>query len=242
VAGDVHRIEPKAMDDRAMALSVRAEAQAPPQFREEGFFEYHLYSLDRPTTLKDNQTKQMTLLSAAGIQVTKRLILQGQQQYFFTTYPPEDELPPQRVSVSLEIDNAQKDNLGIPLPKGIVRVYRTDKEGNLQFVGEDQIDHTVKDETLKVKMGEAFDVMGKRKQTEFKRIARNISELSWEITLRNHKPEDVTVRVNEPVPGEWEVLSASHQYEKPDAHTLRFEVPVPKDGEVKITYQVRVKM
>jgi hypothetical protein len=243
VAGDVHRVEPKALYDQTMVMAAdRAAAPAPPQFREEGFFEYHLYTLDRPATVKDNQTKQMTLLAAAGIPVTKRLILQGQQQYFFTTYTPDDELPTQKVSVSLEIDNTQKNNLGIPLPKGIVRVYKADKEGSLQFVGEDQIDHTAKDETLKVKMGEAFDVVGKRKQTEFKRIARNISELSWEITLRNHKQEGVTVRVNEPVPGDWEVLSASHQYEKPDAHTLRFDVPVPKDGEVKITYRVRVTM
>ena len=242
VAGDVHRVEPKVMYDRTMALEARAAAPAEPQFKEEGFFEYHLYTLDRPATVKDNQTKQMTLLAAAGIPVIKRLILQGQPGYFYNAYGPDDELPPQKISVYLEIDNTQKNNLGMPLPKGIVRVYKADKEGSLQFIGEDQIDHTAKDETVKVKMGEAFDVVGRRKQTEFRRIARAISEMSWEITLRNHKPEPVTVRVNEPVPGDWEVLSASHKHEKPDAHTLRFDIPVPKDGEVKITYRVRVKM
>jgi hypothetical protein len=240
VAGDVHRVQPKVMYERAMALGAAAEAPAPPQFREEGFFEYHLYTLDRPATVKDNQTKQMTLLAATGIPVTKRLILQGQPGYFYNAYGPDDELPTQKVSVYLEIENTQKHNLGMPLPKGIVRVYKADKEGSLQFIGEDQIDHTAKDETVKVKMGEAFDVVGRRKQTEFRRIARAISEMSWEITLRNHKQEPVTVRVNEPVPGDWEVLSASHEHEKPDAHTLRFDIPVPKDGEVKITYRVRV--
>lgn len=242
VAGDVHRVEPKVVYQRTMDLAAQAAAPAPPQFKEEGFFEYHLYTLDRPATVKDNQTKQMTLLAAADIPVTKRLILQGQQGYFYTPYNADDELPPEKISVYLEIDNSQKNNLGMPLPKGTVRVYKADKEDSLQFIGEDQIDHTAKDETVKVKMGEAFDVVGKRKQTDYKRVARTISEVGWEITVRNHKPDAVTVRVNEPVPGDWEVLSASPKYEKPDAHTLRFEVPVPKDGEVKIAYRVRMKM
>lgn len=241
VAGDVHRIEPKVVYRTTMALAAQEAAPSPPQFKEEGFFEYHLYTLDRPATVKDNQTKQMTLLTANDIPVTKRLILQGQQGYFYNVYSSDDELPLEKVSVYLEIENSQKNNLGMPLPKGTVRVYKADKEDSLQFIGEDQIDHTAKDETVKVKMGEAFDVVGKRKQTDYKRVTRNISEMSWEITLRNHKPDAVTVRVNEPVPGDWEVLSASHKYEKPDAHTLRFDVPVPKDGEVKITYRVRVK-
>lgn len=240
VAGDIHRVEePEVMYQRAMT----AEAAAPPpQFREEGFFEYHLYTLDRPATVKDNQTKQMTLLSAADIPVTKRLVLRGEQGYFFTTYGPDDEAPTQKVSVFLEAANAKDNNLGLPLPKGVVRVYKADTEGSLQFVGEDRIDHTPKGETVKVKMGEAFDVVGKRKQTDYKRVARNVTEVAWEITLRNHKEEDVTVRVDEPVPGDWEVLSASHAYEKADAHTLRFDVPVPKGGETKIAYRVRIRV
>jgi len=241
VAGDVHRIEPKEVYARTMALEA-APAPPPPQFREEGFFEYHLYTLDRPATVKDNQTKQMTLLSATAIPITKRLVLKGQPSYFFSIYGPDDEPPPQKVSVSLEIENSQKNNLGIPLPKGTVRVYKADKDGSLQFIGEDAIDHTAKDEKLSVKMGEAFDIVGARKQTEFKRISRSVSEVAWEITLRNHKPEGVIVRVNEPVPGDWEVLSASQKYEKADAHTLRFDVSVPKDGEAKVTYRVRIKM
>jgi len=241
VAGDVHRVQPDLVYKRTMAMAEAAAPPPPSQFQEEGFFEYHLYTLDRPATVKSNQTKQMTLLSATNIPVVKRLTLQGQPTYFTSGLSPEDELPPQKVSVTLEIENAQKNNLGVPLPKGTVRVYKADKEGSLQFVGEDNIDHTAKDETVKVKMGEAFDVTGQRKQKDFKIIARGITEASWEITLKNHKQEPVTVRVNEPMPGDWEVLSSSQPHEKADAHTLRFDVPVPKDGEAKLTYKVRVK-
>ncbi len=242
VAGDVHRVQPQAaMYQRALTMADGAGAPEAKQFTEESFFEYHLYTLDRPATVKSNQTKQMTLLSAANIPVVKRFTLQGQQGYFMNPYSPTDELPPEKVSVTLEIENAQKNNLGMPLPKGTVRVYKADKEGSLQFTGEDSIDHTAKDELVKVKMGDAFDVTGRRKQTDFKQIARGVTEIAWEITLRNHKPEAVTVRVNEPLFGDWEVLSSSFKHEKVDAHTLRFDAPVPKDGETKITYRVRVK-
>ena len=240
VAGDVHRVQPKVLYQRTMVMAEAAAAPPPPQFQEEGFFEYHLYTLDRPATVKSNQTKQMALLSAAAIPVTKRLTLQGQPSYFISDVSSADG-PPQKVSVGLEIENAQKNNLGIPLPKGTIRVYKADKQGSLQFVGEDSIDHTPKDELVKVKMGEAFDVTGKRKQTDFKIISRGVTESSWEITLKNHKTEPVAVRVNEPMPGDWEVLSSSQQYEKVDAHTMRFDVSVPKDGEATITYKVRVK-
>jgi hypothetical protein len=243
VAGDVHRVQPKVAYERTMAMGdMVAAAPAAPQFREEGFFEYHLYTLDRPATVKSNQTKQMELLSAVNIPVTKRLTLQGQLAYFTAAFSPDDELPPQKVSVTVEIENAQKNNLGMPLPKGTLRAYKTDKDGGLQFIGEDSIDHTAKDELVKVKMGEAFDVTGQRKQTDFKRISRTVTEVSWEISLRNHKQEPVVIRVNEPLTGDWEVLSSSQKYEKADAHTLRFDVPVPKDGETKLMYKVRVKM
>ena len=243
VAGDVNRARDPRREGRMMDIAAKAAspAAASRDFASEGFFEYHLYTLDRPATVKDNQTKQMTLLSASAIPVTKRLIFQGQQLYFYNPYG-EGSFPKQKVSVSLEIDNAQKNNLGIPLPKGTVRVYKADKDGSLQFIGEDAIDHTAKDEKLTIKMGEAFDVVGTRKQIDFKRIASTVSETAWEIVLRNHKTESVSVRVTEPVPGDWEVLSASHKYEKFDAHTLRFDVTVPKKGETKIIYRARVKM
>ena len=239
VAGDINRVQPKVMRRQFMAMAAREQAPAAPQFEEESFFEYHLYSLDRQTTVKDNQTKQMKLLSASDIPITKRLIFEGNRAYHIQSYGTP--LSSQKVSVVLEITNATDNNLGMPLPKGTVRVYTADTQGSLQFVGEDRIDHTPKDETIKIKMGEAFDVVGERTQTQFQRISTTVSEVSWKISLRNHKDEDVIVRVNEPIAGAWEVLSASHQHEKADAHTLRFEVPIPKDSEVKVTYRVRVR-
>lgn len=240
VAGDVNRVQPIIQYKRAMAMGAMEDAPSAPQFQEEAFFEYHLYTLDRPATVKDNQTKQMSLLSATDIPITKQFILRGQPHYARGAFdaPP----PKQKVSVYLEIKNAKENNLGMPLPKGTIRVYKADSQGSLQFVGEDQIDHTPKDETVKVKMGEAFDVVGERRQTSYTRLARNLSEVSWQIVVRNHKDEDVTVRVEEPMYGDWEVISSTpEKYEKPDTHTLRFEVSVPKNGEVKIGYRVRIK-
>ena len=240
VAGDVNRVEPEVLRERLMAATAMARASSERQFQEESFFEYHLYTLDRPTTVQNNQTKQMALLSAAGIPITKRLVLRGQPHYVRATFdtPP----PQQKVSVYLELENAEKNRLGIPLPKGTIRVYKANSQGSLQFVGEDSIDHTPKDETVSIKTGEAFDVVGERRQTSFTRLSRRSSEVSWQIVVRNHKDEDVRVRVEEPMYGDWEVVASTpEQYEKPDAHTLRFEVTVPKNGEVKIGYRVRVK-
>ena len=240
VAGDVNRVQPEMLRERLMAASPMASFSSEPQFQEESFFEYHLYTLERPTTVQNNQTKQMALLSAADIPITKRLVLRGQPHYMraaFDTPPPQ-----QKVSVYLELENAEQHNLGMPLPKGTIRVYKADAQGSLQFVGEDSIDHTPKDETVSLKMGEAFDVVGERRQTSFTRLSRHSSEVSWQIVVRNHKDEDVRVRVEEPMYGDWEVVASTpEQYEKPDAHTLRFEVTVPKDGEVKIGYRVWVK-
>lgn len=239
VAGDVHRLTPPEVYEKTMVMMASARS-AEPQFKEEGLFEYHLYTLDRPTTLKDKQTKQLALLSATAIPVTKRFIFRGEPRYFYGMYG-EDTFQKQKVIVELEIENAKKNNLGIPLPKGTVRVYKADSEGSSQFLGEDAIDHTPVDETFTIKTGDAFDVVGERKQTEFKQISPTVTESAWEISLRNRKTEDITVRVIEPVPGDWEVLSTSHKYTKTDAHTLQFEVSVPKSREVKVTYRVRVK-
>jgi hypothetical protein len=129
----------------------------------------------------------------------------------------------------------------VPLPKGKVRLYKADSSGSTQFIGEDWIDHTPTDERVKIKVGDAFDVVGERVQKEFRKIAGNTWEVEWEISLRNHKKEDQTVTVIEPVPGDWQVLHATHKFEKPEAHTLTFEVPVPKEGAAKLTYRVRVR-
>jgi hypothetical protein len=240
VAGDVNR----ARDDRtrqAMELASRTAGAAAPSrdFVSEGFFEYHLYTLDGRTTIKDNQTKQLTLMTAAGVPVRKELAFFGAREYYRTQYGTP--VSNQKVSVFVELTNAKANNLGVPLPKGKIRVYKADRSGSQQLVGEDWIDHTPRDERVRIKMGEAFDVVGERIQRDWRKIGGSVYEVEWEITLRNHKKEDVVVSVIEPVPGDWEVLRETQLHEKVEAHTLRYRVPVPKEGSAKVTYRVRLR-
>jgi len=236
VAGDIHRVQPEMKMDYARPIAAAKEASQ--QFKEESFFEYHLYTLDRRTTVKDNQTKQMTLLDANQVPLRKLFLFAGSPQYY---YIQDQSSRKQKVGVFLELENSKKSNLGIPLPKGTIRVYKEDKDGSLQFIGEDRIDHTPKDEKFKVKIGEAFDVVGERVQTEYKRLGRNLFEVAFEVSLRNHKTKDVNVLVEEPIPGDWEMLSNTHPYEKLSAHLIRFDVPVAKDKEVKVKYRIRFR-
>jgi hypothetical protein len=237
VAGDIHRVQGEMRMDYARPMAAAKEAS--PQFKEESFFEYHLYTLDRRTTIKDNQTKQMALLDANQVPIKKLFIFSGYPQYYY--YRNDQGSNKQKVGVFLELENTKKDNLGIPLPKGTIRVYKEDKDGSLQFIGEDRIDHTPKDEKFKIKIGEAFDVVGERIQTDYKHLGYNLYEVAFEVSLRNHKKEDIKVLVEEPIPGDWEMLSNTHLYEKLQAHLIRFEVPVAKDKEVKVKYRIRFK-
>ncbi len=237
VAGDIHRVQGEMRMDYARPMAAAKEAS--PQFKEESFFEYHLYTLDRRTTIKDNQTKQMTLLDANQVPVKKLFIFSGSPQYYY--YQMDQGSQKQKIGVFLELENSKKNNLGIPLPKGTIRVYKEDKDGSLQFVGEDRIDHTPKDEKFKIKIGEVFDVVGERVQTEYKRLGRNLFEVAFEVSLRNHKKEDIKVLVEEPIPGDWEMLSNTHPFEKLSAHLIRLEVPVAKDKEEKVKYRIRFR-
>jgi hypothetical protein len=240
VAGDVNRAGSRDDARKALESVARAAAPAPERdFRSEGFFEYHLYSLDGRTTIKDSQTKQLTLLSGADIPVDKRFIYNGAAGYFRSQYGTP--ISNQKVGVYLDIKNAKDKGLGMPLPKGRVRVYKADTSGSQQLIGEDWIDHTPKDERVRIKMGEAFDVVGERGQKDWKRLGSNLYEVEWEITLRNHKTEAVTVEVNEPLPGDWEMVRSSHPHDKPQAHTARFTLSVPKDGATTLAYRVRVR-
>ncbi|HUF92481.1 MAG TPA: DUF4139 domain-containing protein, partial [Candidatus Limnocylindria bacterium] len=186
-----------------------------------------------------NQTKQLALMSASDVGVTKQLVYYGAADYYRTSYG--QTLSNQKVAVLLEVKNSTDNRLGVPLPKGKVRVYKADAAGSQQFIGEDWIDHTPKDERVKIKMGDAFDVVGERTQKEWRKLASALYEVEWEISLRNHKKEEQTVTVIEPVPGDWQVMTATHAWDKPDAHTLRFQVPVPKEGASKIVYRVRLR-
>jgi hypothetical protein len=241
VAGDINRATPRNEPGRVleMAAKVPASVDASHAFRAESFFEYHLYTLDGRTTVKDRQTKQLSLLSASDVPVEKRFVYYGAAEYFRS----QSGLPMsnQKVGVYLEVKNSKDHRLGIPLPKGKVRVYKADTGGSQQLIGEDWIDHTPKDERLRIKMGDAFDVVGERIQKDWKKIGPSLYEVEWEISLRNHKTEAVTVEVIEPVPGDWEVLRSTHAYEKVSAFTMRFRVLVPEDGEAKLNYRVRVR-
>ncbi len=241
VAGDLHRARARSELHGVMERAAKANASVAGlrEFTEEGFFEYHLYTLQGKSTIKDNQTKQLSLLSATDVPVQKQLIYYGAHHYYRNKYG--QPVSNQKVGVYLEVANKKENRLGLPLPKGIVRVYKADEGGSLQFVGEDWIDHTPKDEKVKIKMGEAFDVVGERIQKDWRQIAWNIYEVEWEIMLRNHKKEDVQVEIIEPVPGDWEMLRSSHSYEKVEAHTLQYAVDVPKDKEVKVNYRVRIR-
>lgn len=237
VAGDIHRVQPEMKMDYARPMAAAKEVSQ--QFKEESFFEYHLYTLDRRTTIKDNQTKQMSLLDASQIPIKKLFIFPGYPQHYY--YRHDQRSNKQKVGVFLELENTKKHNLGMPLPKGTIRVYKEDKDGSLQFIGEDRIDHTPKDEKFKIKIGEAFDVVGEKIQTEYKHLGFNLYEVAFEVSLRNHKKEDIRVLVEEPIPGDWEMLSNTHPYEKLSAHLIRFEVPVAKDKEVKVKYRIRFR-
>lgn len=237
VAGDIHRVKEDLI--RTKKAMVAAGALAPPQFKEEAFFEYHIYTLERKTTLKENQTKQISLLSVQQIPVTKEFIYRGSEYYYRSKQG--EPISNQKVGVFILFTNSKENHLGIPLPKGTVRAYKQDKDGSLQLIGEDTIDHTPKDEKIRLKLGEAFDLKAERKQTHWEKIASDTYESAFEITLRNHKKEDVIIRVVEPLPGDWKVLEKSHPYSKLNVSTIAFEVSVPKNKESKLNYRVRTR-
>jgi hypothetical protein len=239
VAGDVNRAREDRTRQMMEAAGKSAAAPASRDFVSEGFFEYHLYTLDGRTTLKDKQTKQLTLMAAAGVPVRKELAFFGARDYYRT--PHGTPMSNQKVSVFVELTNSKANNLGVPLPKGKMRVYKADQSGSQQLVGEDWIDHTPNDERVRIKMGEAFDVVGERIQRDWKRIGGPVYEVEWEINVKNHKKENVVVSVIEPIPGDWEVLRESQPHEKLEAHTLRYQVPVPQEGSARVTYRVRMR-
>ena len=245
VAGDVNRVQEPREQPQVMAMAMMERtAKAAPRMAEESLFEYHLYTLDHPTTLAVNQTKQVALLSASSVPVRKEYLLQGQGYYYSGSYGELGEK--QKVGVFVEFDNKESSRLGMPLPKGTIRVYKRDSEGRAQFVGEDSLDHTPKNELVRLKLGDAFDVTGHRKQTDYKSLGRqgkfgNVHESAFQIELKNAKKEPVTVSVLEPMPGDWEVLQESHPHTKEAAGSARFKVTVPAEGSTTLTYRVRVK-
>ncbi|MBI1822951.1 MAG: DUF4139 domain-containing protein [Nitrospirae bacterium] len=238
VAGDIHRAEGERMlMDYVRAKEANAASPAS-AFSEHSFFEYHLYSLQRATTIKENESKQVSLLDANDISVKKKYLFYGSQNEYQAYYPKP--VLNQKVSVMVEIANKKENRLGVALPKGVIRVYKTDLDGSEQFIGEDNIDHTPKDETIKIKMGEAFDIVADRRQTEWKKIAHNVYDVSFEVVFRNHKDSAVTINDIEPFFGDWEILSRSHEFKKLDSNSVQFDVLVPSNGSSTLQYRARV--
>ena len=239
VAGEVNVVQRAEYRRRKVMMEIDgALGASAPAFQEKGFFEYHIYDLQRKTTLKDNQKKQINLLEADGFKVEKEYLVYGNKTYYNRKY--REQNPKQPVNVNVKFENAKENKLGMPLPKGIIRLYKEDDEGKLQFIGSNNIDHTPKDEEVSLKVGEAFDIVAERKQTDFRQITTRLHESEWEVKLKNHKEEPVVVSIVEPVYGNWAVINSSHPYKKIDAFTLRFDVPVEKDGEVSVRYRIRV--
>jgi len=229
VAGDVHRVKPPVQRHRdRKRFEVMAMSAPAPQFEEKSFFEYHLYTLQRPTTIRQAQTKQVTLLSAGNVPAKKVFEYNGSRTG-------------KKVQVKMEFKNSEENNMGMPLPKGKVRAFKADSDGSLEFIGEDEIDHTPKNEELRILLGNAFDLVGERTQLEQRNLTDSVHEAVWQIKLRNHKEEGVIIKVVEPQWGDWKVMDASHPYKKKDAKTLEFNVEVPADGEEVVTYTVRTK-
>jgi hypothetical protein len=240
VAGDVHRTpqvmrEEKDMVARGMAMNAPAA-----QFAQENFSEYHLYTLGRRTSIQNNESKQISLLTGTNIPVEKYLQVEGQQYYYRNPQGIGNAIP-QPVKVFYRFKNDQASGLGMPLPAGTVRVYQNDSQGGAQFAGEDNISHTPKDETLRIYVGNAFDVVCERKQTDYKKLASDLYEMEYQITLRNHKSGPVTVEVREPIGGDWEVVNSNYKWTKLDVSTVGFQIPVEKDGTATLDYRVRVK-
>jgi len=237
VAGTVNRV--RQQDSRVYAMAAPAPARAKAaEATQEALLDYHLYSFERPTSIADNQTKQLALLSAGAVPARREYLLAGNEYYYRDRHGQiGQKLKP---AIFLEFEN-KGGQLGKPLPAGIVRVYARDSKGAAQFVGEDRIAHTAKNEKLKLRLGEAFDITAERKQTNYKRIADNVGESSWRIELRNAKDEAVTVKVQEPMPGDWEMVQESHKHSKESARVAAWNVAVPAGGSTVLDYTVRVK-
>jgi hypothetical protein len=251
VAGDVNRVlQPELARGYALAKSARfAMGAAEPQFQEKSFFEYHLYTLQRPATVLNNETKQIELASGQNVPVKKLFIYDGSANLggHYNDYSRSDpnygaSSAEKKVWVMLEFKNSKENNLGLPLPKGTLRVYKQDTDGALEFIGEDAIDHTPKDELVRVKMGNAFDVVGERTRTNYQiSTDRKSMTETFEVKLRNHKDQPVTVRVVEHLYRwtNWRVTESTQKWSKKDAQTIEFDVPVTKDGEGLINYTVQ---
>ena len=246
IAGDIHRSAPEMLSEADGMYETKAmRSVAVPQFKEKSFFEYHMYTLQRKSTVKNNETKQIEFASAASVPVKKLYIYDGSVQKFYG-YQPWSRTDKnygiqsnKKVYVMLDFKNSKENNLGIPLPKGKIRVYKEDTDKSLEFIGEDSIEHTAKDENIRIYLGDAFDIIGERVQTDFKCGDKWCDE-TFKITLRNHKEENIEVTVVEKLYrwSNWKISQKSQDYAKKDSRTIEYKLKVPKNSENIITYVV----
>jgi hypothetical protein len=239
VAGELHRVYAQGVG-MGVGKAMRTAEAAAPQFAQESLSEYHLYTLGRRTTLQNNETKQISLLAATGLHFEKLFRVDGQQYFYRSAYSPGQAIK-EPVQVHIKFKNSEANSLGQPLPAGTVRVYQNDSKGRVQFIGEDRIDHTPKDETLDLHIGDAFDVVAERKQTDFQKLGPTTYEMAFSITLRNHKDTPITVEVNEPIGGDWTMEESNFKFTKTAAFAAQFQVPVEANGESVLKYRVRVR-
>jgi hypothetical protein len=240
VAGEVNRVSGYDRDKVGRLSKAKADfftAEAP-RFEEKAFFEYHIYDLAGTTTLKDKQKKQIRLLEAPAVKVKKEFLINDIANYTARTFRDQKEKKP--VNVFVSFFNSKENGCGMPLPAGTMRIYKKDAGESLQFVGEDRIEHTPKDETVRLKIGEAFDIVAEKTQTDFKELSSKLYESEWEITIRNHKDQDVSVGIVEPVGGNWKITQNNRPFKKLDAFTIRFDVSVPKDQSATVIYRIQV--
>ncbi len=243
VAGDVNQVQPqKRRLQKNLEMTMMAATPMTDEMQEESLFEYHLYTLARPTSILNKQIKQVSLLSASAVPVNKEYLLQGQNYYYNNRYGEIGKKI--KVGVFVQFDNEKEHDLGVPLPKGIVRVYKPDKKGNAQFVGEDRIDHTPNKESIRLKLGDAFDITADKTQTDFRHIKRQknrtIVENAFEVKIKNAKTEPVVVTVREPIPGDWVMINETHKHKKIASGMAQWEIEVPAESSEILSYEVRV--
>lgn len=236
VAGDVHKVIDQLRRENQLGMARGREmASKGPAVEEKAFGEYHMYTVKKRVELNDRQTKQIEFMEADGVPVTKAYFFRAGSRMWLTKQV-------ENADVVVKFKNDEKSNLGVPLPKGVVRLFKRDSDGQLQMLGQTSIDHTPKDEKMEFAMGKAFDVIGERKVVALRQPAYHVLEEDIEITLRNHKPEDVTVNVEEQMWRftNWQLLKQSMEMkEKKDWRTVAWEVPVKANTESKLTYTVR---
>jgi len=237
VAGEVNKVQPEMeymLYDQVYYMDGAVEAEEEMGFVEESFFEYHLYTLQRPATVLNNQQKQISLLEGEGIETNKIFLFDPGYAYYYS-----GDTSSAVIQVRLQFMNSEDNGLGIPIPAGLLRVYKEDSSGSLQFIGEDSVDHTPKDEEIEVFLGEAFDIVGERIVMDRREIRYDMWEYDVEVTIRNHKDDSVMITYWDHVWGDWEVRRSSIEHRQKDASTVEFMIPVEADGETTLTYTIR---